>query len=73
MNKGEIKNAKFVCQDGSALDTADIPEAEKFDVVTFMLCLHDFTYPSKALMNAHKILKASGVVIVLEEVGSDSF
>jgi len=73
MNKGEIKNAQFVCQDVSELDTDNIPEDEKFDVVTFLLCLHDFTYPSKGLMTAHKILKASGTVLVLEMAASDSF
>ena len=42
MNKGDTNNVKFVCQDVTEFEADSISEDQKFDVVTFLMCLHDF-------------------------------
>jgi len=72
-NKVGTPNVEFFCQNVFEFDAKNLAQTEKFDLVTFLLCLHDLSYPTKALAIAKSILKPGGKVIVLEMAASDQF
>ena len=50
----------------------DIQPADEgtFDIICFFLCLHDMTWPSKALKTVGKMLKPGGFILVAESPGN---
>ena len=48
----------------------DIDPSEQYDVVCFFLCLHDMTWPSKALKSAAQMLRPNGLILVAESPGT---
>jgi len=73
MQTRALENVQFVCQDVFEFRPSCISEERKYDLVSFFLCLHDLSYPTKALTIANKILKADGKVLVLEMKCKDQF
>ena len=51
INKGDIKNVKFFCQNVFDFKPENIPEEEKFDMVTFLICLHDLSQGSNGYIS----------------------
>jgi len=51
----------------------DIDQSEQYDVVCFFLCLHDMTWPSKALKSAAKMLRPNGLILVAESPAAATF
>ena len=49
----------------------DIQPADEgtFDIICFFLCLHDMTWPTKALKTVGKMLKPGGFILVAESPG----
>ena len=47
------------------------PEDEAtYDIICFFLCLHDMTWPTKALKTVRKMLKEGGFILVAEIPGN---
>ena len=53
----------------------DIQPADEgmYDIICFFLCLHDMTWPTKALKTVGKMLKPGGFILVAESPGNFSF
>ena len=45
------------------------PAEASYDIVCFFQCLHDMTWPTKALVTVRKMLKEGGVLLVAESPG----
>merc|ERR1711970_374571 len=54
-------------------DMFDIDQMEQYDIVCFFLCLHDMTWPSKALKSAAKMLRSNGLILVAESPAAANF
>ena len=54
-------------------DMFDIDANEQYDIVCFFLCLHDMTWPSKALKSAAKMLRSNGLILVAESPAAATF
>ena len=55
-------------------DMFDIQPADEgtYDIICFFLCLHDMTWPTKALKTVGKMLKPGGFILVAESPGNSN-
>lgn len=45
------------------------PTKASYDIVCFFQCLHDMTWPTKALVTVRKMLKKDGILLIAESPG----